>query len=52
MSCGGLILDTTRSRAHSPTLRKLGRVDSEMVLKYIQAWKNTGFLREDDNEQV
>ncbi|RHZ67843.1 hypothetical protein CDV55_101318 [Aspergillus turcosus] len=44
MSCGGLILDTTRSRAHSPTLRKLGHVSREMVLKYIQAWKSMGFL--------
>lgn len=52
MSCGGLILDTTRSRAHSPTLRKLGHVSREMVLKYIQAWKSMGFVHEDDNKQM
>ncbi|KAJ5131411.1 Type I Iterative Polyketide synthase (PKS) [Penicillium bovifimosum] len=52
MSCGGLILDTTRSRAHSPTLRELGRVSSELVLKYIQAWKNMGFLHEVVKKQI
>ncbi|KAF7592428.1 hypothetical protein BBP40_000276 [Aspergillus hancockii] len=44
MSCGGMILDTARSREHSVTLRTLGPIDRELVMKYIQAWKGSGFL--------
>ncbi|KAB8231158.1 uncharacterized protein BDW43DRAFT_313240 [Aspergillus alliaceus] len=44
MSCGGMILDTTHSKRHSPTLRKLGPIDRELVMKYIRAWKDSGFL--------
>lgn len=45
MSCGGLILDTAHSKEHSDTFRGLEAVGEELVLKYIQAWKETGFLR-------
>ena len=44
MSCGGMILDTTHSKEHSATLRSLGPVDRELVMKYIRAWKESGFL--------
>jgi hypothetical protein len=44
MSCGGMILDTTHSREHSATLKGLGAIDRELVMKYIQAWKDSGFL--------
>jgi hypothetical protein len=44
MSCGGMILDTTHSREHSVTLGDLGPIDRELVMKYIQAWKDSGFL--------
>jgi hypothetical protein len=37
MSCGGLILDTVKSREHSETLRKRGPVSRELVSKYIAA---------------
>jgi len=45
MSCGELVLDTAHSREHSETLRNLVGVDEELVMKYIRAWKETGFLR-------
>ncbi|KAL4812713.1 hypothetical protein BDW67DRAFT_188396 [Aspergillus spinulosporus] len=44
MSCGGLILDTTKTREHSATLRRRGPVDSGLVEKYISAWETMGFL--------
>ncbi|KAL4809797.1 hypothetical protein BDV18DRAFT_166560 [Aspergillus unguis] len=44
MSCGGMILDTTRSREHSVTLRSLGPIDRELVMHYVKAWKECGFL--------
>lgn len=44
MSCGGLVLDTTNTRAVSKTLRNAGPVDGDLVLKYISAWKEMGFL--------
>ena len=46
MSCGGLILDTNRSREHSPTLASQGPVGADLVRKYIRAWKDMGFLHE------
>lgn len=44
MSCGGLILDTAKSCEHSSTLAAVGPVSAEGTRKYIQAWKNMGFL--------
>lgn len=44
MTCGALILDTTKSREHSETLRTMGNVGAELVMKYISAWKQMGFL--------
>lgn len=45
MSCGGVLLDTARSREHSPSLRGVGPVSAGVARKYIQAWRDTGFLR-------
>ncbi|KAL4910879.1 hypothetical protein BDW74DRAFT_184520 [Aspergillus multicolor] len=44
MSCGGLLLDTTRTREHSPPLAVQGPVSAEVARKYVQAWKAMGFL--------
>src|SRR5207249_2402439 len=44
MSCGGLVLDTRKTRSHSQTLATEGPVSAELVQKYIQAWKDSGFL--------
>lgn len=44
MSCGGLLLDTTRAKAHSSTLAAAGPVSDEVALGYIQYWKKVGFL--------
>jgi thioester reductase-like protein len=45
MSCGGVLLDTEKSQRHSATLRGVGPVSAEVVKRYIQAWKQSGFLR-------
>lgn len=44
MSCGGLLLNTAKSREHSKTLANVGPVSDDVARKYIQAWKETGFL--------
>ncbi|MCJ1473382.1 hypothetical protein MMC13_002033 [Lambiella insularis] len=44
MSCGGLLLDTNKSRKHSETLRAVGPVSAEVTEKYIEYWRKTGFL--------
>ncbi|KAJ3532833.1 hypothetical protein NM208_g8258 [Fusarium decemcellulare] len=44
MSCGGLILDTKRSREHSRTLAAMGPVGAVIARKYIEGWKQMGFL--------
>lgn len=45
MSCGGLILDTTKSREHSQTLANEGPVSADIVRKYVHTWKEMGFLK-------
>lgn len=44
MSCGGLLLDTAKSREHSKALADVGPVSEEVVRRYIQAWKDIKFL--------
>jgi hypothetical protein len=44
MSCGGLLLNTTKSREHSKTLANVGPVDDVVAKRYIRAWKSAGFL--------
>lgn len=44
MSCGGLVLDTSKTRTYSKTLAGMGPVGGELVAKYIARWKETGFL--------
>ncbi|KAF2172613.1 hypothetical protein M409DRAFT_35387 [Zasmidium cellare ATCC 36951] len=44
MSCGGLLLDTDKSRKHSPTLAGVGPVADEVAISYIDYWKRSGFL--------
>ncbi|KAI0414507.1 hypothetical protein F5X98DRAFT_377689 [Xylaria grammica] len=46
MSCGGLLLETSNSCAHSPTMRAVGPVHEDTLRLYIQQWKATGFLHE------
>ncbi|KFA60271.1 hypothetical protein S40285_08417 [Stachybotrys chlorohalonatus IBT 40285] len=46
MSCGGLILDTKKSCEHSPTLSAVTPVSAAVARKYVQAWKDIGFLNE------
>jgi thioester reductase-like protein len=44
MSCGGLVLDTTKSLQHSKTLQSQGPIDEDLMKKYIARWKQSGFL--------
>lgn len=44
MSCGGLILDTTKVKKHSQTMASLGPVSPEVARRYISAWKKMGWL--------
>ncbi|KAH8901535.1 putative polyketide synthase [Thozetella sp. PMI_491] len=45
MSCGGVLLDVSNSMEHSETLRLVGPISFDLVRKYIDGWKATGFLR-------
>ncbi|KAH6623650.1 hypothetical protein F5144DRAFT_658610, partial [Chaetomium tenue] len=45
MSCGGVTMATTRACEHSSTLRAAQPVSDELIRKYVEAWKTTGFLR-------
>lgn len=44
MSCGGLILDTTKTQEHSKTMAALGPVTPTTAERYVKAWKEMGFL--------
>jgi len=44
MSCGGLLLDTAKGREHSSTLANVTPVSENVARRYIQAWKDVGFL--------
>jgi hypothetical protein len=45
MSCGDLVLGTEMSRSRSESLRGEGEVSPELVRKYVEAWKEMGFLK-------
>ncbi|PGH13811.1 hypothetical protein AJ79_03379 [Helicocarpus griseus UAMH5409] len=45
MSCGGLILDTTKAQKHSKTMAALGPVSLEVARRYVEAWKESGYLK-------
>ncbi|KAI1098222.1 hypothetical protein F4804DRAFT_350683 [Jackrogersella minutella] len=45
MSCGGLILDTTKVKEHSKTMATEGPVSAEVARLYVTAWKKMGYLR-------
>ncbi|KAL3433416.1 hypothetical protein BDV09DRAFT_171928 [Aspergillus tetrazonus] len=44
MSCGGLLLETKKSREHSKTLANLGPVSAETARLFIKSWIDMGFL--------
>ncbi|KAL8993291.1 MAG: hypothetical protein Q9169_006452 [Polycauliona sp. 2 TL-2023] len=44
MSCGGLLLDTERARAHSVTLANVGPVGDDVAVGYLRYWQKVGFL--------
>lgn len=44
MSCGGVVLDMTKSLEDSEPLRSMQHVDDDLVKKYVQTWEDMGFL--------
>ena len=44
MSCGGLVLDVSKTMEHSRTLGALGPVSESVIRKYVHVWKEIGFL--------
>lgn len=44
MSCGGVVLDMTKSLADCPSLRSVQPMDEDLVRKYVQSWQKMGFL--------
>ena len=44
MSSGGLVLDVRKTLEHSRTLSGVGPVSAEVAKRYIQVWKEIGFL--------
>ncbi|CAE7015382.1 hypothetical protein P3342_004097 [Pyrenophora teres f. teres] len=44
MSCGGVLLGTEKSRAHSERMRGVGPVDEETVRVFVRSWRGRGFL--------
>ncbi|KAJ6014708.1 hypothetical protein N7540_009299 [Penicillium herquei] len=44
MSCGGLVLDTSKAQEHSQTMATAGPVSSEVAQLYVASWKKMGYL--------
>lgn len=44
MSVGGLLLDTTKSREHSPSLRAVKPITPDLVRKFISYWRSISFV--------
>ncbi|KAI0964941.1 hypothetical protein F4678DRAFT_454363 [Xylaria arbuscula] len=44
MSCGGIILDTTKTQQVSPTLSAQGPVSADLTRQYIRRWQEEGIL--------
>lgn len=44
LSCGELVLDTVKAQEHSAAMRALPPVSEEIARRYVQAWKDMGFL--------
>ena len=45
MSGGDVIMDTAETRRVSKTLRQTGGVDEKLISKYVNTWKELGFLQ-------
>lgn len=45
MSGGDVIMDTAETRRVSETLRQTGGVDEKLISKYVDMWKQLGFLQ-------
>ncbi|KAL4905448.1 hypothetical protein BDW74DRAFT_177819 [Aspergillus multicolor] len=45
MSCGGIILDTQRAKAHSAAMAAAGPVSGDTARAFVASWKARGFLK-------
>ena len=45
MSCGSMVLSTKRTQHLSKVLAGVRTIDQRLVGKYIQGWKDMGFLK-------
>lgn len=45
MSCGGLILDTELAKQHSATMASEGPVGPAIAMKFVDKWREMGFLK-------
>lgn len=44
MSCGGVLMGSERCQEHSHTMRGVGPVDKDVVGRFIEGWRESGFL--------
>lgn len=44
MATGGVVLDTSKARRVSETLRRANSVEPALVARYVQEWKRCGFF--------
>ncbi|KAJ5298839.1 uncharacterized protein N7443_006959 [Penicillium atrosanguineum] len=44
ISCGGLVLDTSKTQEHSETMASAGPVSPEVARLYVAAWKKMDYL--------
>ncbi|KAI0596112.1 putative polyketide synthase [Biscogniauxia sp. FL1348] len=45
MSCGGLLMSTTKAREHSPTLARVGPISEDATKLFLSKWKEMGVLK-------
>ena len=50
MATGSLVLDTTKARAASASLRSSGAVGLEIVRSYVRVWERSGVLGNKGND--
>lgn len=50
LSSGTISLGTQAARLASPTLQRTSGMKKELILKYIKAWKEIGFLSSKDGK--
>lgn len=44
MACGGVTLDTQAAQERSPRLKEVGVVGPDLIKRYVQGWRDVGFI--------